>query len=104
MPKVIVNSTPIIVLCGIGRLDVLQKLYGEIRIPLAVYQEVTAIEDSACRQIRNAGSWIHVDRLDREQYLGDQFQDGSVRLRRVPVCPGAARGNPGGEPGKTQGK
>lgn len=30
MPKVIVNSTPIIVLCGIGRLDVLQKLYGEI--------------------------------------------------------------------------
>lgn len=61
MPKVIVNSTPIIVLCGIGRLDVLQKLYGEIRIPSAVYQEVTAIEDSACMQIKKAGSWIHVD-------------------------------------------
>ena len=63
MPKIIVNSTPIIVLCGIGRLDVLQKLYGEIRIPSAVYQEVTAMEDSACMQIKKAGSWIHVDSI-----------------------------------------
>jgi len=63
MPKVIVNSTPIIVLCGIGKLDVLQDLYQEIIIPPAVYQEVTAIEDSACMQIKNADSWIHVESI-----------------------------------------
>lgn len=27
MRKVIVNSTPLIVLCGIGRLDILKNLY-----------------------------------------------------------------------------
>ena len=42
MRKVIVNSTPLIVLYGIGHLDILQKLYQEIMIPTAVYQEVTA--------------------------------------------------------------
>ena len=61
MLKVIVNSTPIIVLCGIGKLDILRRLYGEITIPAAVYREVTAIEDSVCMQIKNAGSWIHVE-------------------------------------------
>lgn len=63
MLKVIVNSTPIIVLCGIGKLDILCELYGEITIPTAVYQEVTAMEDSACMQVRNAGSWIHVESI-----------------------------------------
>ncbi len=63
MPKVIVNSTPIIVLCGIGKLDVLQDLYQEIIIPSAVYQEITAIEDSVCMQIKNADSWIHVESI-----------------------------------------
>ncbi len=61
MLKVIVNSTPIIVLCGIGKLDILRRLYGEITIPGAVYREVTAITDSACMQIKNAGSWIQVE-------------------------------------------
>ena len=36
MRKVIVNSTPLIVLCGIGHLDILRKLYHEIYIPEAV--------------------------------------------------------------------
>ena len=43
MPKVIVNSTPLIVLCGIGRLEILKKLYQEIYIPLAVYEKVTGL-------------------------------------------------------------
>ena len=63
MLKVIVNSTPIIVLCGIGKLDILRELYQEITIPDAVYGEVTVTEDSACMQIRNAGSWIHVESI-----------------------------------------
>lgn len=49
MHKAIVNSTPLIVLCGIGESEILKKLYQEIFIPTAVFQEVTAIEDSARR-------------------------------------------------------
>ena len=33
MRKVIVNSTPLIILCGIGQLELLKKLYFEIYIP-----------------------------------------------------------------------
>ena len=38
MRKVIVNSTPLIILCTIGRLDILKALYGDIYIPNAVYK------------------------------------------------------------------
>lgn len=72
MHKVIVNSTPLIVLCGVGKLDILRELYREIFIPAAVYQEVTAVKDSACTQIMTQKSWIHVERIrsdaDRMMY------------------------------------
>jgi len=42
MRKVVVNSTPIIALSEIGRLGILKDLYGEIIIPNAVRNEVTA--------------------------------------------------------------
>lgn len=38
MRKVIVNSTPLIVLCGIGQLFVLRELYQEIWLPEALYR------------------------------------------------------------------
>lgn len=43
MRKVIVNSTPLIVFCGIGRLELLRKMYTEITIPAAVYRENSKI-------------------------------------------------------------
>ena len=42
MRRVIVNSTPIIVLCNIGLLDILKALYAEIYIPEAVYREAVS--------------------------------------------------------------
>jgi predicted nucleic acid-binding protein len=39
---VVVNTTPIIALSIVGRLDLLQSLYGEVWIPPAVYGEVMA--------------------------------------------------------------
>lgn len=66
MPKVVVNSTPLIVLCGIGKLELLRELYQEIFIPAAVYQEVTAVRDSACLQIMTQKSWIHVEKIQNE--------------------------------------
>ena len=37
MRKVIVNSTPLIALCKAGELLLLRRMYGEIKIPEAVY-------------------------------------------------------------------
>jgi predicted nucleic acid-binding protein len=35
-----VNTMPVISLCAIGKLDILEKLFGEIIIPEAVYSEI----------------------------------------------------------------
>lgn len=40
MLKVISNSTPLIALNKIGKLNLLKQIYGEIIIPYAVYEEV----------------------------------------------------------------
>ena len=42
MHKVVVNTTPLIALSHVGQLSILKKLYGEIIIPEAVYEEVSA--------------------------------------------------------------
>ena len=43
---VVSNSSPLISLGAIGRLDLLHELFGEISIPLAVLQEVRSVEIS----------------------------------------------------------
>lgn len=60
MRKVVVNSTPLIVLCGINRLDILRMVYQEILIPTAAFKEVTVKDDSACAQLKTSKEWIHV--------------------------------------------
>lgn len=83
MRKVIVNSTPLIVLCGIGQLFVLRELYQEIWIPEAVYREVTAKEDLACVQVKTAGAWLHVERIrdytEKKMYKA-KLHDGEVEV------------------------
>lgn len=41
MRKVVVNSTPIISLSTINKLDLLKSLYGEVYIPYGVFEEVS---------------------------------------------------------------
>lgn len=61
MRKVVVNSSPLIALSGIEKLDLLQKMYNEILIPEAVYREISAKENSKCKQtIDDSQKWIRV--------------------------------------------
>jgi predicted nucleic acid-binding protein len=56
---VIVNTTPIIALSSIQKLELLRDLYGRIAIPRAVFDEVEAKQDSAAlRSLVLSANWI----------------------------------------------
>lgn len=63
MRKVIVNSTPIIILSNAQSLSVLKSVYQEITIPKVVFDEVTAKEDSACNELKNNLDWIYIENI-----------------------------------------
>lgn len=84
MPKVIVNSTPLIALCHVDALDVLKKLYGEITIPNAVYEEISVKTNSVCKkQVDASLDWIHIENIKNEMAKNmykTQLHDGEVEV------------------------
>lgn len=83
MRKVIVNSTPIISLCKIGRIDILKAMYSEIIIPEAVYTEVTKKDDVVKTTLESNKSWISVktisNEIDKRMYKA-RLHDGEVEV------------------------
>ncbi|MBQ9661958.1 MAG: DUF3368 domain-containing protein [Oscillospiraceae bacterium] len=79
MRKVIVNSTPLIALCKIDRLELLKELYGEITIPEAVFHEVTAKNDGVKRKLLESGAWVHIQHIsdtgDKRMYKAKLHDD-----------------------------
>lgn len=67
MRKVVVNTTPILILGHIGKLDILRKLYGEIYITDAVFREITVTNDAASAALLSAKEWIHVMSIEKPQ-------------------------------------
>jgi len=60
----IVSATAIITLCQIGQFDVLRKLYGQITIPQAVYDEICIDKNSfAAAELENNREWIVVKKI-----------------------------------------
>ena len=55
--KVVVNTTPIISLAAIGRLDLLEQLFGKITIAEAVYQEIKAKQSYGTDEMIAKGRW-----------------------------------------------
>lgn len=55
MRKVVVNTTPLIALAGIGQLELLHSLYGEILIPEAVMNET---QSEPARSLVLNAEWI----------------------------------------------
>ena len=62
MDKVIVNSTPVIGLANIDKLDVLRQMYGTITIPQAVFDEIKS--PSVQRQVNANRDWIRVEQIN----------------------------------------
>lgn len=60
MRKVIVNTTPLIALAGIGQLNLLRQLYSEITIPRAVYHEIIS---EPARSLVSAAEWVKVEKI-----------------------------------------
>lgn len=59
---VVSNTTPLIGLASIGKLEFLHQLFGKIHIPTAVYNETVVAEhekDNAKREVSGA-SWIEI--------------------------------------------
>ena len=84
MRRVIVNSTPIILLSNINQLELLKQLYETITIPQAVYDEVTAKPDSACQNLKNHFDWIKVEKIrnpiQKKMYVA-KLHDGEVEVK-----------------------
>lgn len=58
---VVANAGPLIALARIGRLDLLQTLYGQLRVPPAVWEEVLASGSGQPEVVTiDAAPWIHV--------------------------------------------
>ena len=83
MRKIVVNSTPLIILGNINCLKILQELYGAIIIPRAVFEEVTSKDDNAKLNLSQNLSWIKVlevqDKSNRKMYQA-KLHDGEVEV------------------------
>jgi predicted nucleic acid-binding protein len=60
MPDVVCDTTPIICLLKIGKLDLLRVLYGSIAIPEAVLREVEQGQAKGYYMDLNAIDWVNV--------------------------------------------
>ena len=59
MPKVVSNTTPIISLLKLNRIEILKELYSQIHIPFAVYQEVEAGKNKGYYQELTKIDWVY---------------------------------------------
>lgn len=64
--KVVSNTTPIIWLASINRLDILEKLFGEVIIAEAVYSEIKAKQGYGYEQVDS--HFINVQRIQGQLY------------------------------------
>lgn len=66
MLKVVSNTTPIISLLKLNRLEILKDLYGQVRIPLAVYQEIEAGKSKGYYQDLSQIDWVLISKVANE--------------------------------------
>lgn len=67
MPKIVSNTTPIISLLKLNRLELLQKLYEQINIPTAVYEEIEAGKTKGYYKDLSKIAWINITDIQDKQ-------------------------------------
>ena len=71
--KVVCNSTPIISLATIGRIDLLSQLFGMIYIPQAVYHELKSKKAPGHQKVD--APYFHVKKIQGTPYVGFLLHD-----------------------------
>lgn len=80
MRKVVVNTTPLIALAGIGKLELLQLLYDEVMIPDAVLNE---LESEPARSLVLKADWIQkktITHPERKDLFRARLHSGEVEV------------------------
>jgi hypothetical protein len=67
MLKVVSNTTPILSLLKLNRIDLLQQLYEQIYIPTAVYKEVEAGKAKGYYKNLSKIDWINIIEIQNKQ-------------------------------------
>lgn len=71
--KVVSNATPIISLATINQLSLLQKLFGKIYVPKAVYKEIKVKEAFGYQEIDS--EYFQIAEITGKKYLGFLLND-----------------------------
>jgi len=82
MPSAVVNSTPLISLHDIGKLDILSKMYDAVYIPYGVYEEVCIDGDIAKDALLcfHNFSIKNITNVDAKRYFKTALHKGEVEV------------------------
>ena len=69
MPEVVSNTTPLLTLMGIGALELLQQLYGEVSIPQGVWEEIQQGKDKSIYQDVSQLDWVQIQTVSNQDAL-----------------------------------
>ena len=69
MPKIVSNTTPVISLLKLNRLELFQQLYTQIYIPYAVYKEIEAGKTKEFYKDLSKIDWINITEIQDKQAL-----------------------------------
>jgi predicted nucleic acid-binding protein len=69
MPKIVSNTTPIISLLKIGKLQILKDLYGTISIPQEVFNEIEAGKSKEFYADLSKIEWIKIEKIQNIKSL-----------------------------------
>lgn len=84
MPEIVIsNTTPIVTLLGIGKLEVLKDLYGEIIVPEMVAKEIEQGKGKLFYTDLKKIDWIKIQAIQDKalyQYLLDDLDEGEAAV------------------------
>lgn len=78
MIKVISNTTPILTLLKISRLDILKKLFKKIIIPFGVYEEIEAGKNKEFYVDLKSINWIEIENIKEDRELLFELDKGEA--------------------------